>query len=149
MVINSPGYFSVQYAKEFGISNDMMLPFFQGIFQEAVVGKADLKELLIPVIEKWRWKGTVEELLEWWFKAEHYVDERVVEEIGGCKKRASSAVSGQSRKNTERLISAKIWVLKKYLTNSISPATWDAKNRKRHSLNSFKTILRRNFLFAK
>lgn len=81
VVINSPGYFSVQYEKEFGVSNDVMLPFFKGIFQEAVVGKADLKELLVPEIGKWKWEGTIDELLTWWFKAEHYVDERIVKEI--------------------------------------------------------------------
>lgn len=81
VVINSPGYFSVQYEKEFGVSNDIMVPFFRGIFQEAVMGKADLKELLVPEIEKWKWKGTIDELLAWWFKSEHYIDERIVKEI--------------------------------------------------------------------
>ncbi len=86
VVINSPGYFSVQYEKEFGVSNDVMVPFFKGIFQEAVVGKADLKKLLAPEIKKWKWKGTTDELLAWWFKAEHYVDERIVKEIRRLQK---------------------------------------------------------------
>lgn len=81
VVINSPGYFSVQYEKEFGVSNNTMLPFFKGIFQDAVVGKADLKEILKPVLSDWEWKGSVDELLKWWFKAEHYVDERIIKEI--------------------------------------------------------------------
>jgi len=87
VVINSPGYFSVQYEKEFGVLNDTMLPFFKGIFQEAVVGKADLKEILKPVLSDWGWRGSVDELLRWWFKAEHYVDERLVKEIQRLQKK--------------------------------------------------------------
>ena len=46
VVINSPEMFSIQYQKAFGISNDVMLPFFEGIFQDCLKGKADLKEEL-------------------------------------------------------------------------------------------------------
>lgn len=86
VVINSPGYFSVQYSKEFGVPTESMTPFFKGIFQEAVVGKADLKEILKPVLEDWQWKGSVDELLDWWFKSEHYIDERIVKEIRRLRK---------------------------------------------------------------
>ncbi len=81
VVINSPGYFSVQYEKDFGISNDILLPFFKGKFQECLVGKADLKEELEPLLEEWKWQGTVDELLGYWFKAEHYIDDRVIDEV--------------------------------------------------------------------
>ncbi len=81
VVINSPGYFSVQYQKKFGVSGDVMLPFFKGKFQECLVGKADLKEELEHVLRKWKWSGTVDELLVWWFKSEHYIDDRIIKEI--------------------------------------------------------------------
>ncbi len=81
VVINSPEYFSVQYSKEFGIYNESMVPFFKGIFQECVVGKRDLKEILQPILEDWKWNGTVDELLVWWFKSEHYIDQRIIGEI--------------------------------------------------------------------
>ncbi|MFA7209064.1 MAG: HAD family hydrolase [Parcubacteria group bacterium] len=85
VVINSPDYFSVQYQKEFGVSNDMMLPFFKGKFQDCLVGKADLKEELKPFLSGWKWAGTVEEFLGYWFKVEHHIDERVVREIERLK----------------------------------------------------------------
>lgn len=78
VVINSPAYFSVQYQKQFGISNDDMLPFFKGIFQDCVVGKADLKDVLQPYLKPWKWEGSVDEFLQFWFKTEHYIDQRVV-----------------------------------------------------------------------
>jgi putative hydrolase of the HAD superfamily len=81
VVINSPGCFSAQYQKEFGISNDVMLPFFKGRFQDCLVGKADLKEELKPLLKEWEWKGTVDELLDYWFKSEHYIDDNIIGEI--------------------------------------------------------------------
>lgn len=103
VVINSPGYFSVQYQKDFGISNDMMLPFFKGRFQDCLVGKADLKEELVPLLKDWRWNGSVEELLKYWFKAEHYIDERMVEEIKNFKNRGIKCYLGtkQEKYRTE------------------------------------------------
>lgn len=94
VVINSPGYFSVQYSKAFGISNESMLPFFKGIFQECVLGKADLKEILPLVLKDWKWKGTVDELLDWWFKSEHYVDKRIVKEIRRLQKKGMECCLG-------------------------------------------------------
>jgi len=78
--------FSKQYQKKFGISNDEMLPFFKGAFQDCIVGKADLKEELKLWLEKWRWTGTVEEFLQFWFKSENQVDERIIEEIKWFKR---------------------------------------------------------------
>jgi len=79
--------FSLQYQKEFGVSNDEMLPFFNGEFQKCLVGKADLKELVEPWLSKWKWRGNVEEFLEFWFKAEHKIDEEVAEIIEKLKKK--------------------------------------------------------------
>ena len=73
--------FSVQYQKEHNISNDEMLPFFMGEFQECIVGKAELKESLKKWLPKWKWSGTVDEFLQYWFKAEHEIDERIIKSI--------------------------------------------------------------------
>lgn len=70
--------FSVAYQKKFGVSNDEMLPFFKGVFQECLVGKADLKVEVEPFLAKWKWPGSVDELLQFWFQAEHQIDERMV-----------------------------------------------------------------------
>lgn len=94
VVINSPGYFSVQYQKEFGVSNDVMLPFFKGGFQECVVGASDLKEEVEPLLKDWKWQGSAEELLAYWFKAEHYIDDRVISEIKRLKEKGIKCYLG-------------------------------------------------------
>lgn len=59
--------FSEQIQKDYGITWDKMKPFFDGPFQQCKLGKADLKEELAKVIGDWGWKGTVEELVSYWF----------------------------------------------------------------------------------
>jgi putative hydrolase of the HAD superfamily len=87
VVINSPSFFSLQYQQEFDVPEEVMTPFFKGRFQECLVGKADLKEELKPLLKDWKWNRSVDDLLLWWFKSEHYVDERIVHEIEELKKR--------------------------------------------------------------
>lgn len=81
VVINKPMIFSRMWERDYGITIDMTIDFFKGIFQECLVGKADLKEVMTPYLAGWGWEGTMDELLKYWFEAEHYVDERVVEYI--------------------------------------------------------------------
>jgi putative hydrolase of the HAD superfamily len=80
-VIVDAEMFSIQYQKKFGISNDLMLPFFKGVFQDCLVGKADLKEELEPWLEKWKWMGTADELLRFWFEAENKIDYKMVKKV--------------------------------------------------------------------
>lgn len=84
-VVTNAEMFSLQYQKEFGVSNDEMLPFFRGEFQDCIVGKADLKEIITPWISKWGWQGSVESFVAYWFKVEHKVEDRVVDAIKKLK----------------------------------------------------------------
>ncbi len=59
--------FSEVAQKEYGLTWDVMRPFFKGVFNDCKVGKADLKEELVKVLNDWGWKGTVEELVLYWF----------------------------------------------------------------------------------
>lgn len=77
VAINSE-MFSVQYQKRYDVSNDEMLPFFKGIFQDCLIGKVDLKEAVSPYLKSWKWDGTVDEFLQFWFKVEHHIDEKLI-----------------------------------------------------------------------
>lgn len=80
VVVNSE-MFSVQYQKQYGVSKDEMLPFFTGVFQDCLIGKADLKTVLKEWLLKRRWGGTVDEFLQFWFEAEHHIDERIIKVV--------------------------------------------------------------------
>lgn len=60
--------FSAEMKKDFGTEFEMMQPFFKGPFKECTIGKADLKDILPTVIADWKWPGTADELLAYWFK---------------------------------------------------------------------------------
>lgn len=67
VALRSARLFSEQLELDHGIKNETLQPFFTGIFRECGVGNADLKEELAKVIKTWGWRGTVEELVDYWF----------------------------------------------------------------------------------
>lgn len=73
--------FSETLEKDLGVSKEKSLPFFTGKFLDCLVGKADLKEELEPLLDDWNWDGTIDEFLIYWFKSEHAIDEPLIEEV--------------------------------------------------------------------
>lgn len=86
VVINGE-MFSKCLARDYGITRETTKGFFTGPFQDCRIGKADLKEVIKPYIQRWGWKSTVEELLAYWFKSEHKTDQDLVDYIQGLRKR--------------------------------------------------------------
>lgn len=87
VMIKSSLKFNEIYQKEFNISSEVMKPFFNGPFQLCSIGQADLKEELGKVLSDWRWKGTSDELLRYWFKVCDDVDEKMVKVIENLRER--------------------------------------------------------------
>jgi putative hydrolase of the HAD superfamily len=77
--------FSKQYSRKHGISNEEMLPFFKGIHRECIAGKVDLKLALKEWLPKWKWKGTTDNFLQYWFESENKLNERVIKTVEGLK----------------------------------------------------------------
>lgn len=78
VLIKSKHLFTEQLERDFGLEIKKMLPFFLGPLRECAIGKADLKEELAKVIEDWGWKGTVDELVHYWFTKGTEIDEDVL-----------------------------------------------------------------------
>src|SRR3989344_4656191 len=85
-MITRGGRFSDRYSKEFGVDPAVMAPFFEGPFKKCLTGKADLKEELKQVLVVWKWKGTVEELMQYWFAVGDVLNEDVYTSITKLKK---------------------------------------------------------------
>lgn len=77
--------FSDRYSRKVGVPVEDLLSFFENDFLDCELGKKDLKEALLPYLPKWKWQGSVDELLEFWF-SESYRDEEVVKIIENIKK---------------------------------------------------------------
>lgn len=73
-------YFSARYAEDFGVSLDLILPFFKNEFNDCLTGKKELRQVFQEqnILEKWKWTGTIDELLEYWWKGENKRFEEVL-----------------------------------------------------------------------
>lgn len=63
--------FSVIYARSQGYDIEPFIHFFQNEWTNFVTGKGDLKKHISDNPNLWRWGGTPDELLGFWFKAEN------------------------------------------------------------------------------
>ncbi len=84
-VVTTPKKFAENLEKDFGTKPEALLPFFKGPFQDALVGKADLKVVIQPYLKDWNWTKSVDEFLAYWFKAEDAVNDEVIETIEGLR----------------------------------------------------------------
>ncbi len=84
VIINSKR-FSAQIEKDYGITREMTSSFFENEFQDCLVGKRDLKKELERYIPAWRWKGTTDDLLTYWFSTGDELNQDVLQEIKKLK----------------------------------------------------------------
>lgn len=99
MVINSPEMFGTWYQKNKNLSSETMLAFFKGVFQDCLIGKADLKKSITPFLKDWKWEESVDEFLNAWFKFEDRINKDVAELI---KKLRSEGVKCYLATNQEK-----------------------------------------------
>jgi len=71
--------FSQRLAEELDLPNEVISEFFLNDFRECSFGRADLKEKIAPYLPKWNYKGTVEDLLNYWFESDSVTDKKVLE----------------------------------------------------------------------
>lgn len=72
---------SHEYARRAEILSEEILPFFRGVFQDCVVGKADIRAVIEPFLKKWKWKGSVDAFLSEWFHYENHIDFKLIDII--------------------------------------------------------------------
>lgn len=81
IVIHREMYFSTRFLQDFGTKEKLIQPFFQNEFKQCLVGKADLKEEIAKYLKSWNWKGTVDELLQYWFEFESTTDQPLLDYV--------------------------------------------------------------------
>lgn len=91
-VVIHPYRFARYLAQEHGITREMTAPFFRGVFEECLAGRADLRQVLPPFLLAWRWPGTLDEFVQTWLDVENAPDEAVIEIVRSI--RASGILCG-------------------------------------------------------
>ena len=81
VVVNPQMQFAKLREMKYGISHEMADPFFKGVFNECLIGKADLMDALPPFLRKWNFQGSAEEFLSLWLKTDHVIDTKIVNAI--------------------------------------------------------------------
>lgn len=80
VLINGEHFYDVR-ARELDCDPEKEREFFGTVFQECLIGKADLREAIAPYLPSFGWGGTVDEFLAYWFKSEHTVNEPFIEYV--------------------------------------------------------------------
>lgn len=81
VVVRPPQPYSQLRAGELGVDPATFLPFFQGPFQSALVGRADLCDLIAQYHELWQWERPFEELIAAWCESENHPDPQIIKLI--------------------------------------------------------------------
>ncbi len=81
VLIKNKFLFTDELKQDYGIEIEKTLPFFTGVYRQCSIGKADLKDELVKVIDDWGWKGTVEELVGYWFTKGTQIDVEALEYV--------------------------------------------------------------------
>lgn len=97
--------FSDKLQADYGISWEKMKPFFDGPFQRCKLGQADLKEELAKAAIDWGWRGTVDELIDLWFRSGSTTDGRMTNLIHDLRAKGVRCylTSNQERHRAEYL----------------------------------------------
>lgn len=89
VVIEKSKVFSIRISKLLNIPLEKVLPFFKNEFQLCLTGEADLKVELEKYIASWGWKGTVDEILKFWFEGEAKLNTEVLDVIKSLKSKGT------------------------------------------------------------
>jgi putative hydrolase of the HAD superfamily len=67
----------------------LSIPFFKDEYKQAAIGEVDIREVLPPYLEKWGWKGNVEDFLQYWYEGERDIDKRVMEAVQDLRQKGT------------------------------------------------------------
>jgi len=77
--------FSQKLAEKQGIPLSEVEEFFKEDYDLCAIGKADLHDVLPKYLDKWKWIGTIDELLQLWFVINEDINEEVIDTVGKLK----------------------------------------------------------------
>jgi HAD superfamily hydrolase (TIGR01509 family) len=88
VVIKPHKYFSQRLRDEGkDIPEEKVSPFFKNEYKKVAVGKSDLKVDVQKYLSDWNWKGSVEELLHYWFSGENKTNLGVIRLVQKLRKK--------------------------------------------------------------
>ncbi|MBP6994458.1 HAD-IA family hydrolase, partial [Candidatus Woesebacteria bacterium] len=86
-----------------------------GVFQQCLIGKADLRSELKRVLPEWKWDKSVDELLENWFHNELNFDQRVLDVVSKLKSQGITIYGASNQEHHRAKYLLENTELKKYI----------------------------------
>ena len=80
-VVTSSEFFTDKLETSHGIPASHLAPFFKERFPACIVGEADLKQELQPLLGDLGWEHSVDDFLNFWFESENKIDAALMQEI--------------------------------------------------------------------
>lgn len=80
-VLVEPWGFANYLKREYATIAPQTAEFFHGVFGDCLVGKADLRAVLPPFLEKWEWPHSLDTFVQLWFEMEKEVDARLLHAV--------------------------------------------------------------------
>ncbi len=74
-------YFSEILSEKQGVELEVVLDFFKKDYKKCVLGQADLKQEIVKYLDKWKWQGTADELLSFWFSKDGHPSPEILDII--------------------------------------------------------------------
>ena len=98
--------FSEILVRDYPVDRAKEKEFFTGIFQQCLVGKADLKESVAPYLASFGFPGTVDDFLDYWFKTEYTLNHDLIAYIQKLRTDGMPVVlaTNQERYRTEYML---------------------------------------------
>jgi putative hydrolase of the HAD superfamily len=88
VVLVKQGYFSEKFSDECNVPLELITPFFKNEFRVCQLGKADLKEVLLPYLQQWGWQDSVDSFLRYWFTSDTQPDQIVLDKVQQLRNRS-------------------------------------------------------------
>ncbi len=107
-VVNKSDYFSVQFKKDFNVGEEVISEFFREEFHQCAKGKKDIKEMLLPYLDQWKWDKDVDALLAYWFKNDIRIDSELVAAIQPLRQHYRCLLASQQEVNRKQ----QLWEVK-------------------------------------
>jgi len=105
-VIITGDHFSDRLESDYGLTHDVTDVFFTNAFQKCLVGKADLKQEIVPYLSRWGWDKGVDAFINYWFTVHSKTDQRVLELV---KKVRFAGIAPYLATNQEKYRTQYLW----------------------------------------
>lgn len=81
VVVNPQMQFSKHLKEKHAISPQMTQGFFRGVFNDCLVGKANLEDVLPAFLRDWGWQASVDEFIHTWLLVDHVIDMHLMNRV--------------------------------------------------------------------